>query len=81
MRALTMLAAGALLGALAAGCTVTDEDDEAQAGTGGRPGGTGGEGGSGGDGALASCLDRPTALPRPPTAGLTCDLLPPGLEL
>lgn len=27
---------------------------------------------------LTPCLDRPTDLPRPPTAGLPCELLPPG---
>jgi hypothetical protein len=26
----------------------------------------------------ASCLDRPNELPRPPTGGLPCDLIPPG---
>jgi hypothetical protein len=29
-------------------------------------------------GAAAACLDRPTDLPRPPTDGLPCELLPPG---
>lgn len=29
-------------------------------------------------GATSACLDRPTDLPRPPTAGLPCELLPPG---
>lgn len=28
---------------------------------------------------LASCIDRPTDLPRPPTGALSCDMLPPGL--
>lgn len=32
-------------------------------------------------GALTSCVDRPTDLPRPPTGGLSCDMLPPGLTL
>lgn len=31
-----------------------------------------------GSGALAACLDRPTELPRPPSAQLPCELLPPG---
>lgn len=31
--------------------------------------------------ARASCLDRPDELPRPPAAGLPCELLPPGLTL
>jgi hypothetical protein len=30
---------------------------------------------------LASCVERPTDLPRPPAGRLTCDLLPPGLTL
>jgi hypothetical protein len=30
---------------------------------------------------LSSCLDRPNELPRPPSKGLTCDLLPPGMTL
>lgn len=29
-------------------------------------------------GATGACLDLPTDLPRPPTAGLPCELLPPG---
>jgi hypothetical protein len=31
--------------------------------------------------ARGGCLDRPDTLQRPPTAGLPCDLIPPGLEL
>jgi hypothetical protein len=30
---------------------------------------------------LASCLDTPDELPRPPTTELPCDLIPPGLSL
>lgn len=30
---------------------------------------------------VSSCLDRPDELPRPPTEGLPCDLIPPGLTL
>jgi hypothetical protein len=29
-------------------------------------------------GATGACLDLPTDLPRPPTSGLPCELLPPG---
>ena len=29
-------------------------------------------------GALKACLDQPTALPRPPSGQLPCELLPPG---
>jgi hypothetical protein len=29
-------------------------------------------------GALASCLEQPTDLPRPPSGQLPCELLPPG---
>jgi hypothetical protein len=34
-----------------------------------------------GAGAGATCLEEPNALPRPPAAGLPCELLPPGLTL
>jgi hypothetical protein len=27
------------------------------------------------------CLDRPNDVPRPPTGGLPCELIPPGLSL
>ncbi len=30
---------------------------------------------------VSSCLDTPDELPRPPTEGLPCDLIPPGLTL
>jgi hypothetical protein len=30
---------------------------------------------------LTSCLDMPTDLPRPPSGGLPCELIPPGLAL
>lgn len=30
---------------------------------------------------LEACLDRPDELSRPPTAGLPCELIPPGLAL
>jgi len=36
---------------------------------------------AGGVTTLAACLDRPDELPRPPTAGLPCELIPPGLAL
>lgn len=29
----------------------------------------------------SACLDRPDDLPRPPTVGLPCELIPPGLAL
>jgi hypothetical protein len=32
-------------------------------------------------GRLASCVERPTDLPRPPTGRLPCELIPPGLQL
>ena len=31
--------------------------------------------------ATSGCLDRPTALPRPPSGGLPCELIPPTLNL
>jgi hypothetical protein len=31
--------------------------------------------------ARGGCLDRPDVLQRPPSGGLPCDLIPPGLEL
>lgn len=42
-------------------------------------GGGTGAGGQSGSGGLAPCLDRPDDLPRPPTNGLPCDLVPPTL--
>jgi hypothetical protein len=51
-------------------------------GRGGGGGGTGGSIGSGGaDGGLATCVDTPTELPRPPMGRLPCELIPPGLRL
>jgi len=48
--------------------------------SGGSGGGTGGiAGGGGAGGGLAPCVDLPSDLPRPPTDGLPCDLIPPGL--
>jgi len=32
-------------------------------------------------GAFAACLERPSELPRPPTGGLPCELIPPSLTL
>ena len=42
--------------------------------------GTAGNGGSAGGAPLAPCLERPTDLPRPPTRGLPCELLPPNFS-
>jgi hypothetical protein len=36
---------------------------------------------AGAEGGLAPCLDEPGALARPPTSGLPCELIPPGLRL
>lgn len=46
-------------------------------------GGTGGPGtgGAGGAGARRACVERPDTLARPPSAGLPCELIPPGLTL
>lgn len=33
-----------------------------------------------GSGALRACLDHPSNEARPPSAGLPCELLPPGFE-
>ena len=32
-------------------------------------------------GASGGCLERPSELPRPPTGGLPCELIPPPLKL
>lgn len=34
-------------------------------------------GGSAGVGAVTPCFEKPSELPRPPKAGLPCDLIPP----
>ena len=49
----------------------------ASGGTGPGSGGIAGGGGAGGG--LAPCVDLPRNLPRPPSDGLPCDLIPPGL--
>lgn len=33
------------------------------------------------DQALSGCIERPDALPRPPSGALPCDLIPPDLSL
>lgn len=74
--------AGAGLALSASSCGRTKP---AGAGTGGIGGGaagssgTGTGGAAGGVGGLLPCLDRPDDLPRPPTNGLPCDLVPPSL--
>ena len=47
-------------------------------------GGTGGAAGAGGGGNVsggAACVDRPDDLMRPPSGGLPCELIPPGVQL
>ena len=43
--------------------------------------GIGGVGPGGAGGAPAACLEGPTDLLRPPSGGLPCELIPPGLRL
>lgn len=56
--------AAALSAPLLAAC-----DDDANPGE--------GSAGTGGGAPLAPCVERPSELPRPPTHGLPCELLPP----
>lgn len=70
MRLRTIAGVGLLLGAgLLSSCGGDgDSDGGAQAGAGANPP------------ALGPCLDRPADLPRPPSAGLPCELFPPGFS-
>jgi hypothetical protein len=38
-------------------------------------------GGADAGGSLASCIDEPGVLARPPSGSLPCELIPPGLRL
>jgi hypothetical protein len=59
----------AIVVALACGCSASS-GKPTMTGTGGQTGAPG-----------VACLDSPTDLPRPPTSGLPCELIPPGLRL
>jgi hypothetical protein len=78
----TALAAILLAGLLLASCD--DDANDRPGSSAGAAGDSGSEtGGAGGEDAETSapCLDRPGALPRPPSGRLPCELIPPGLSL
>jgi len=64
----------ALLGA----CDEDSGDPSPNSPTGGAAGQHGNPGGEAGAGVRGACLERPGELPRPPRAGLPCELFPPG---
>jgi hypothetical protein len=71
--------AACLLGlALLGACEESSGDPSPHPSTGGAAGQHGIQGGEAGAGARAACLERPGELPRPPRAGLPCELFPPG---
>jgi hypothetical protein len=82
-----------LMAVLTAGVALVccgDDDDVAAAADGGTPPTLDGAKASDGaqpdvlvpdGGRLSSCVERPNAIPRPPTGRLPCELIPPGLTL